>query len=100
MVNGKPYISAKSATIKPENAPRERQSRVVRGRVKLKAKMMKTKELITTSGQSPYAGASFIFHLPWDYAYGFPRAHHVRRASASATAGRQAAEDKAEHRRG
>ena len=38
-----------------ENAPNERQSRLVFGCVKLKAKMMKTTELISTKLQSPYA---------------------------------------------
>ena len=53
MVSGKPYISVKSATTKAENAPNERQSRPVRGLVKLKAKMMKTRELITTNAHRP-----------------------------------------------
>ncbi len=53
MVSGKPYISVNSATRKAENAPNERQSREVLGLVKLNAKMMNTRELITTSDQSP-----------------------------------------------
>ena len=53
MVSGKPYISVNSATMKAENAPNERQSRVVRGLVKLNAKMMKTSELTITSDHRP-----------------------------------------------
>ncbi len=53
MVSGKPYISVKSATINAVKPPKERQSRRLRGRAKLKAKMMNTAELISTSGQSP-----------------------------------------------
>jgi hypothetical protein len=53
MVNGKPYISVKSATRKAENVPKERQSRAVRGWVKLNAKMMNTRAFIITSGQRP-----------------------------------------------
>src|SRR6266516_4087688 len=65
MVKGKPYISVKSATRKAENAPNERQSRAVRGREKLNAKMMNTPALMITSGQRPYAGTSlFIAVLP------------------------------------
>jgi hypothetical protein len=53
MVSGKPYISVKSATMKAENAPKERQSRLDYGRAKLKAKIMNTAELIMTSSQRP-----------------------------------------------
>src|SRR4029453_17921560 len=60
MVSGKPYISVKSATRNATKAPKERQSRAVRGRVKLKAKMIKTAKLMTTSDQRPYAGASLL----------------------------------------
>src|SRR6266702_4404106 len=60
MVSGKPYISVKSANRKAVNAPNDRQSRAVRGRVKLNAKMAKTATLITTSDQRPYAGASDV----------------------------------------
>src|SRR6266508_345009 len=60
MVSGKPYISVNSATRKAENALNDRQSRLVRGFAKLKAKMMNTAELMTTRGQRPYAGTSFI----------------------------------------
>lgn len=35
MLKGNPYISASNATINAEKAPSDRQSRVVRGRVKL-----------------------------------------------------------------
>ena len=55
MVRGKPYISVNNATMNAENPPRERQSRDVLGWVKLKAKIMKIKELIMTRGQRPYA---------------------------------------------
>ena len=44
---------AACATRKPAKAPNERQSRGLCGCVKLKAKMMKTAELSTTSGQRP-----------------------------------------------
>jgi hypothetical protein len=54
MVRGKPYISVNNATMSAENPPRERQSRDVLGLVKLKAKIMKIKELIMTRGQRPY----------------------------------------------
>src|SRR5919109_5140354 len=63
MVRGKPYISVKSATKKAAKAPNERQSRLVRGCVKLKAKMINTAALITTSSQRPYAGASGLISL-------------------------------------
>jgi hypothetical protein len=48
-----------------ENALKERQSRFVCGFAKLKAKIIKIAELMMTSDQSPYAGASSIFYLPW-----------------------------------
>ena len=50
---GKPYISVNSATMKALKAPKERQSRFVRGLKKLKAKMMNTAELMMTSDQRP-----------------------------------------------
>ena len=53
MVRGRPYISANRATMKAEKAPNERQSRLVFGLVKLKAKMIKIAELMTTNDQSP-----------------------------------------------
>ena len=53
IVNGKPYISVNRATRNAENAPNDRQSLDVFGLVKLKAKMIKTSELIMTSGQRP-----------------------------------------------
>ena len=53
MVSGKPYISANSATMKPLNAPKERQSRRLCGFAKLSAKKMKTAELMTTRNQRP-----------------------------------------------
>jgi hypothetical protein len=53
MVSGKPYISVNSAIRNAEKAPKERQSVAVFGRVKLKAKMMNTSELMMTSDQSP-----------------------------------------------
>jgi hypothetical protein len=43
-----------------EKALKERQSRFVRGFVKLKAKMMKIAELITANDHNPYAGGSSI----------------------------------------
>jgi len=55
MVKGNPYISVKSATMKAEKAPKDRQSRFVCGCVKLKAKMMNIAELIIARAQSPYA---------------------------------------------
>src|SRR3990172_3889937 len=58
MVSGNPYISVNNAMMKAENAPKLRQSRAVRGRLKLKAKMMKTAAFTTTSSQSPYAGGT------------------------------------------
>src|SRR6266498_5932616 len=60
MVRGNPYISVKSATRKAVNPPNDRQSRAVRGCVKLNAKMAKTATLITTSAQRPYAGTSDV----------------------------------------
>jgi hypothetical protein len=53
MVSGKPYISTKRATMNAEKALKERQSRFVRGLVKLNAKMIKIKELIITKDQRP-----------------------------------------------
>jgi hypothetical protein len=53
MVNGKPYISANSATINAENAPKDFQSRKVFGLEKLNAKMIKTSELIITKLHNP-----------------------------------------------
>src|SRR3989304_2196877 len=64
MVSGKPYISVKSATRKAEKAPKERQSRFVRGRAKLRAKRMKMAELIRTRIHSPYAGAAGVMAAP------------------------------------
>lgn len=52
-MSGNPYISVNSATRNAENAPNERQSRPVRGRVKLKAKMMNTAALIAASSHRP-----------------------------------------------
>src|SRR6516162_9100319 len=63
MVSGKPYISTNNATMNAENALKERQSRFVCGFAKLKAKMIKTKELMMTSDHNPYAGTSSIFSL-------------------------------------
>jgi len=60
MVSGNPYISTNSATMNAENALKERQSRSVRGFVKLKAKIIKIAELMMTSDHNPYAGASSI----------------------------------------
>jgi len=53
MVRGNPYISVNRATINAEKAPKERQSRVVRDLVKLKAKKIKINELTMTAGHSP-----------------------------------------------
>ncbi len=53
MVSGKPYISVNSATRNAENAPKERQSRAVRGFAKLNAKTMNTSELMITSDHRP-----------------------------------------------
>jgi hypothetical protein len=53
MVSGKPYISVKSATMKAEKAPSDRQSRLVSSLVKLAAKTMNTTELMITRLQSP-----------------------------------------------
>jgi hypothetical protein len=66
MVSGKPYISTNKATMKAENALNERQSRLVRGFVKLKAKIMNMSELMMTSDHSPYAGDSSISDLLQD----------------------------------
>ena len=52
-MSGNPYISAKSATTKAENAPKERQSRQFFGRVKLKAKATKTADITTATSQYP-----------------------------------------------
>src|SRR6266705_5817272 len=60
MVRGNPDISTNSATMKAEKALNDRQSREVRGLAKLKAKIIKTKELMMTSDHNPYAGASSI----------------------------------------
>src|SRR5262249_50646927 len=60
IVSGNPYISTNRATMNAENALNERQSRDVRGFVKLNAKIMKISELIITRDHKPYAGASFI----------------------------------------
>ena len=64
MVNGKPYISTKSAMMNAEKVPNVRQSRVVFGLKKLKANKMKIAELMITSDQSPYAGTSWFMTLP------------------------------------
>jgi hypothetical protein len=53
MVKGNPYISANRATINAEKAPKDRQSRVVRGRVKLNAKRINTSELMITNDHNP-----------------------------------------------
>jgi NAD-specific glutamate dehydrogenase len=53
----------KSATINAEKAPNERQSRDVRGFVKLKAKMMNTSEFKITSDHKPYAEDSVSISL-------------------------------------
>jgi hypothetical protein len=58
IVRGKPYISVNSATMNAENAPNDRQSRLVFGRVKLKANMMKKADSISTIPHRPYALAS------------------------------------------
>src|SRR5215471_1223064 len=49
MVSGKPYISVNSATMKAEKAPKDRQSRLAFGFVKLKAKMTNTAVSMITS---------------------------------------------------
>jgi hypothetical protein len=56
MVSGKPYISTKSATTKPEKAPKLRHSSFVLGLKKLNANTMKTAEFSRTNDQRPYAG--------------------------------------------
>ena len=53
MVGGKPYISVNSATMNAENMPSVRQSRLLRGLKKLKAKKMNTAELMITSDHRP-----------------------------------------------
>ena len=53
MVSWKPYISVNSATTKAAKAPKERQSRLVFGFVKLKAKITNTAVLMITSPQRP-----------------------------------------------
>lgn len=45
--------------MKAEKPPNDRQSRLVRGRVKLNAKMMKSAELIRTNDHNPYADMTF-----------------------------------------
>jgi len=57
MVSGKPYISTNSATINAEKALKLRQSRLVCGLKKLKAKIKNTAELRITNDQSPYAAS-------------------------------------------
>src|ERR671925_921951 len=104
MVSGKPYISVKSATRNATKAPKERQSRAVRGRVKLKAKMIKTAELMTTSDQRPYAGVSrLIAPSLRGYGHGCRRGPHGRphagRAGTSGGAGTAAPAGTAGRRR-
>jgi len=53
MVSGKPYISVSSARMKAEKAPKERQSRLVFGFVKLKAKIASAALLMITSPHRP-----------------------------------------------
>jgi hypothetical protein len=53
MVNGNPYISTKSATIKAEKAPKVHQSLEVLGLKKLKANIIKMAELSTTKSHEP-----------------------------------------------
>ena len=53
MVSGKPYISAKSATMNALNAPKLRQSRPVAGLKKLYANRMNTEALTSASPQRP-----------------------------------------------
>lgn len=53
MVNGNPYISTNSATMKAENALKLRQSRFDCGLKKLNAKMMNTAEFRITRIHSP-----------------------------------------------
>src|SRR5262249_52864516 len=60
MVSGNPYISANSATRNALNAPKERQSRGVRGLKKVKAKRMKTAEVTAASHHRPELGASLV----------------------------------------
>jgi hypothetical protein len=65
MVNGNPYISANKATTKALNALNERQSLLVFGLVKLKAKIKKIAELIIAINHRPYDGEliGFIGYL-------------------------------------
>src|SRR5687767_4531746 len=93
MVSGKPYISVKSATRKAAKAPNERQSRALRGCVKLNAKMMNTAALRMTSDQRPEAGVSVcIMHLLAVAEAGAPHGHgrrvHDRASHAGANATR------------
>ena len=53
-----PYIPTKSATMKAEKPPNVRQSLFVFGLKELKAKMMKTAELMSTRDHIPYARIS------------------------------------------
>jgi hypothetical protein len=53
MVKGKPYISVNSAIINAEKAPKLRQSVLVCGLAKLKAKKINIAELSITSVQRP-----------------------------------------------
>src|SRR5262245_25716767 len=88
MVSGNPYISVKSATRKAVNAPNDRQSRAVRGWVKLNAKMAKTATLMTTRDQRPYAGVSEVIGSLRLAGGDFPRVrrglHHARGAGSGA----------------
>jgi hypothetical protein len=52
-VKGNPYISVNRATMNAEKAPRLRQSRALRGFVKLNAKRMNARELRRTRVQRP-----------------------------------------------
>src|SRR4029453_17098174 len=78
MVRGKPYISANSATRKAAKAPNERQSRALRGLVKLKAKRRKTAELMSTSSQRPYAEVSWFIVCFLASSLRYSRDHHGR----------------------
>ena len=60
MVNGKPYISVNRAIINAEKAPKLRQSVLVCGLVKLKAKKINIAELSITS--VPEAVSGFTVH--------------------------------------
>src|SRR3990172_189138 len=106
MVSGKPYISVKSATRNAEKPPKARQSRRVRGWVKLSAKKMNTAELITTSDQRPYAGAAGVtgslLSPVTNREYVRRRCEPVRHgpgAKAGETAGRQGGAGRATRRR-